>query len=190
MKTNSNPYFHIRVPWTFKLYPQLDVKVTETQISFPCSALQNTAHQPPEGWGKPFTLLSNLQFLLEGFQQPLCRTCNRTATPTGLFEVSSALRADLYPYPVPLQWTRNSFVVAAGWIGLSTGQEQQALHSCLRQAATCLHTQVHRDILKKTSTVKHSVYVWWFLKKCGTNAGRHLPAQQGWMCASRETLTK
>lgn len=60
MKTNSNPYFHIRVPWTFKLYPQLDVKVTETQISFPCSALQNTAHQPPEGWGKPFTLLSNL----------------------------------------------------------------------------------------------------------------------------------
>lgn len=149
MQTNTTPYFHIRLPGTFKLYLQLDAKVTETQIFFP---LQHSSEHDSPASSSPAGLREALHSVIYYFFRSLSTTllfrpCNRTATPTGLSEVSSELRAAFHPHSVPLQWTRNSSAVAAGWKGLSTGQGQQALQSCLQQAATCLHSQVHTENL-------------------------------------------
>lgn len=86
METNT-PYFHIRLPRTVKLYPQLDAKATETQIIFSLHTLQLTRRAP----------LSNLQFLFEGFEQPPCadpatglppqQACLRSALNSGLISI-------------------------------------------------------------------------------------------------------
>lgn len=91
MKTNTTPYFHIRLPGTFKLYPQLDAKVTEIWIFFPPAALFRT-QLTSRAEGSPS--LSNLPFLLKGFQQHPCATglppkqvCLRSALNSGLISI-------------------------------------------------------------------------------------------------------
>lgn len=114
---------------------QTPARMTEKAIRQPWQEVPSAPELQGHNTATPGHLLSwfkqtraalyqkSLLFVSSFSRKALHRPGNRTATQSYLLEVRTAFRANFHPDPSALQWTRNSFAVAAGWIGLSNGQQ-------------------------------------------------------------------
>lgn len=139
------------------------------------------SHGHPLAWFKQTRAAvhqKSLLFVNSFSRKPLHKPGNKTATPSYLLEVRSAFRADFHPGPSALQWTRNSFAVAAGWIGLSNGQQYQAFQ--IWSPTSCnlpTYSGAQRHHIENLNCKTFHVCAAISEKKCGTNARSYPPVQ-------------